>query len=126
MQKFKKGDKVFQVARWSDDGKYLIQMLEIKSWGKQQGTATTTDGEFTKHFISTKEPLEYHPHYLPADTDISEVEAKALELSAKYIERQIRHYDNCVARYSSDIGYIKAIQKDIEKAKSAKPAFFHR
>ena len=127
MQKFKKGDKVFQVRSWDDLGTYAIRVLEIKSWGKKQGTAVDTTGDYTKHFICTdKEPEVYHAHYFSADTPIAEVEAKALELAAKNIERRLRHLDDCISRYGSDPSYLRMAQRDIERLKAAKPSIIYR
>lgn len=115
MQQFKKGDKVYEVCKWDTRGTFFIRVLEIQSWGKKQATATTfEDGKFIKCSICTNiEPEVYHSHYFPITTP--NIEEVALDLAAKYMERELRFLNGCIERHSHDKHYVAAIQRDIEK-----------
>lgn len=124
MTQFKKGDAVYVIAPWNNFDTFHVQVLEIQSWGKKQGTATRIENnEYIKSQICVDSAnIYWHGcHYFKVGS--INPEQKALELAQEYINQSLIQNKKRIGHN----GYHQpSIQEQIEKLNTAKPTVIFR
>lgn len=116
--KITKGTNVFLLESWDDKGTFSVELYSVLSWGAKRATLLNMDGTNRKHELRTAQV-----NATPSGTwvfpvaELADVEAKALELAAQFLEEKRAHYARCLAGPAEhgyqDPGYQRAIKADL-------------
>ena len=130
---FKKGNKVFIIRRWNDEGAYYIVNAEVKSYGKKQATMYEEDSGEMAHevFYVSLINKNYQTTTVLNRNDYTEEEAIscALNLSEEYLTETEKEYRRRYAQamnesyedYSPTYG--ESMLEIAEKAKNGTPSY---
>lgn len=126
MIKFTKGQQVWELGNWNSKGVFFYRLVTVQSWGEHTGTLTRADnGQFLKSRVYTDcvnktDNLRSYGgvHYFPADEGFDPV-AKALELSALFIQQQLAAE---LARRGNNAYHQPSVEKCIEFFSTVQPS----
>lgn len=121
---FKKSDQVLKITRWNGAGEFYIVAATVVSCGKKQMVLSRSDDATVCLGRNFRPQVEqYDMEEIRADLSPAEAEARALELSAAWIAREIARYDLILTRAAEyGAGYVAAITKTRDALAAAVPA----
>lgn len=108
-KRFTKGDAVTLFGNWDRKGTASYRHAIVYACGPKRMTLTCaeTGDELGRNFSPLSE-------YVVPRRSEEETVAHALQLAALFLDREREHLQRCIARYPEQVGYVAAIQRELE------------